>query len=138
MRHVLLCAAILLVSSVVTTSTAQENSAAPAQAKPETEVPLKAIERFDGKTSFRTKGGKSQELHVVIQNWEIHGRQRIQKFPEAGFMVVQLHSGKVTTVISGKEEKRSGGAFWTVPAGSSMSVQVDSESALLQIMAVRP
>ena len=114
-----------------------QHTPAPAQQKTETAAPLKPLERFEGQAAFRTKQGKPKELHIVIRNWEIHGRQRIDKFPEEGFMVVHLHSGKVTTVINGKEEKRSGDAFWTVPAGSSMSVQVTSESALLETMAVR-
>jgi len=43
----------------------------------------------------------------------------------------------VNTVIDGKQEHRKGGDFWTVPAGTSMAVQVTSESALLQTLAIR-
>jgi hypothetical protein len=101
-------------------------------------APLRPIERFDGQTAWRTKAGTLQAVRVVIRNWAIHGRQRIGRFPEQGLMIVQLRAGEVTTVIDGKEQKRKGGAFWTVPKGSSMSVEVTSESASLQTMAVRP
>jgi hypothetical protein len=40
-------------------------------------------------------------------------------------------------VINGKEEQRKGGDFWTVPAGGTMSVQVKSESAVLQTLAIK-
>ncbi len=130
--------AVLAVSVLgVTPAATQQKASAQAEQKPEAAVTLKPLSRFEGRTAFRTKQGKSRELHVVVRNWEIHGRQRVEKFPEQGFMVIHLHSGSVTTVINGKEEKHGGNAFWTVPAGSSMSVQVTSESALLEVTAIK-
>lgn len=130
--------ALLAVSVLGVTSAAnQQKASAQAEQKPEAAVALKPLNRFDGKTAFRTKQGKPRELHVVIRNWEIHGRHRVEKFPEEGFLVIHLHSGSVTTVINGKEEKHGGNAFWTVPAGFSMSVQVTSESALLEVASIR-
>ena len=98
---------------------------------------LRPVERFAGKALIRTKGGGTRELHVLIRNWGLHGKQRVEKFPEEGFMVVQLHSGNLTTVINGQEQKRQGGDFWTVPAGTSMAVEVTSEAALLQAFVVK-
>jgi hypothetical protein len=108
-----------------------------AQAPPQEIGSLKPIERFDGKATIETKAGKPMEAHVVIRVWQIHGRQRIERFPEEGFMIVALHSGRVITAIGGKREERKGGDFWTVPTGSSMSVEVTSESALLETTALR-
>jgi quercetin dioxygenase-like cupin family protein len=76
-------------------------------------------------------------LHIVVQDWGIHGRKPVEKFPEEGFMIVHLLAGKVATVIDGKEQTHKGGDFWTVSPGSHMSVQVTSESASLQTLAVR-
>ncbi|SRR5713101_1211835 len=121
----------------VTPAATPQKASAQAEQAPEVAVALKPLDRFDGKTAFRTKQGKPKELHVVIRNWEIHGRQRVEKFPEEGFAVIHLHSGSVTTVINGKEEKHGGNAFWTVPAASSISVQVTSESALLEVTSIR-
>ncbi len=130
--------AVLAVSVLgVTPAATQQKASAQPEQKPEAAVALKPLSRFDGRTAFRTKQGKSRELHVVVRNWEIHGRQRVEKFPEQGFLVIHLHSGSVTTVINGKEEKHGGNAFWTVPTGSSMSVQVTSESALLEVTAIK-
>jgi len=92
--------------------------------------------RFEGDVVVPTKAG-AKTVRVILSNWGIHGTQKIERFPEQGFMVIQLHSGNVTIAVNGKEEKHRGGDFWTVPAGASMSVQVTSESAVLQTMAIR-
>jgi quercetin dioxygenase-like cupin family protein len=97
---------------------------------------VQALSRFDGRLAFRSAEGPMRELHVVVRQWQIHGRQHIERFPERGFVVVHLHSGRLTTVINGKEETRKGGDFWVVPAGASMSVLVTSESALLETTSV--
>lgn len=116
---------------------AQQAAAPESQQKGEAVVPLSRFARFDGKTILQLKGGKSRELHVVMQDWIIHGRERVKKFPEEGFVMVHLLAGRVTTVIDGKEQAHGGGDYWTVPTGSTMSVQVTSESASLQTLAVR-
>jgi hypothetical protein len=74
---------------------------------------------------------------VNRKNWGLLGRQKIAIFPEQGFLIVHLHSGRITTVIDGREEKRNAGDFWTVPAGSRMSVEVTSESASLETFSVK-
>lgn len=137
MYRILSCVLALLTTGIVTAAFAQQAGAPEPSQKQEAIVPLSQVERFNGKTTLQTKGGKSQELHVVVQDWGIHGRQRVEKFPEEGFMVVHLLAGKVMTVIDGKEQAHQGGEYWTVPVGSTMSVQVTSESASLQTLAVK-
>ena len=100
-------------------------------------APLLPVQRFEGKAVLKLKTGRAQELPVVLRSWGIHGQQHVAKFPDQGFLLVHLHSGKVVTVINGKEEQRKGGDFWTVPAGGTMSVQVKSESAVLQTLAIK-
>jgi hypothetical protein len=97
---------------------------------------LVPLTRFEGDLRIQPQKGASKDLRVVTRNWLIHGRQKIERFPEMGYLIVHLQSGKVMTVIDGHETARDGGAFWTVPAGSSMSVRVTSESALLEVTAV--
>jgi len=135
MYHVAGCIiGLVTVGTLWLRSSAQQTaSAGPAQ---EAVAPLRPIERFDGRTAWRTKAGTLQAIHVALRNCGIHGRQRIRRFPEQGLMIVQLRGGEVTTVIDGKEQKRKGGEFWTVPTGSSMSISVTSESASLQTLAV--
>jgi hypothetical protein len=114
----------------------------PAQPKPGTAAEaaaphaLQSIERFNNQQLALFAKGKPAAAHVTIRDWQLHGQLKVDKFPETGPFVVELHSGKVTTMINGKEEKRNPGDFWTVPAGATMSVQVTSESAALHVLAV--
>lgn len=137
MQRILSCVLGLLMTGLVTAALAQQAGAPEPAQKQEGVVPLSHVERFNGTTTLQTKNGQSRELHVVVQDWAIHGRQRVEKFPEEGFLMVHLLAGKVTTVINGKEQAYKGGEYWTVPAGSTMSVQVTSESASLQTVAVK-
>jgi hypothetical protein len=93
--------------------------------------------RFEGDVLVPMKAGAPKKMHVLLTNWGIHGTQKIERFPEQGFLVIQLHSGNVAVNINGKEEKHKGGDFWTVPAGASMSVQATSESAVMQTMVIK-
>jgi quercetin dioxygenase-like cupin family protein len=93
--------------------------------------------RFEGTAVVKTKGAAPASFHVIKRNWGIRGRQKVERFPEPGFMIVHLHSGLVTTIIDGKEEKRQIGEYWTVPAGAQMSLQVTSESASLETFSIK-
>jgi glyoxylate utilization-related uncharacterized protein len=102
---------------------------------------LQSLERFNNREmtmSFLRSGKQTAPAaaHITIRDWQIHGKQKTEKFPESGFLVVELLSGKVTTIINGKEEKHNPGEFWTVPAGASMSVQVTTESAAFHVLAI--
>jgi hypothetical protein len=136
MKRIAACLSLLLLCGVLH---AQE---AP-PAKPESPAPnaLQPIERFSSREitmAFVRNGVPTPPAaaHITIRDWQIHGQQKIQNFPESGLLIVELHSGKVTTIINGKEERHNPGDFWTVPAGASMSVQVTSESAALHVVAV--
>jgi quercetin dioxygenase-like cupin family protein len=109
----------------------------PAQRPPETAPVLEPSVRFEQDLVVATKATAAKKSHVLIANYAIHGAGKIERFPERGFMVVQLHSGAVTVTINGKAEQHKGGDFWTVPAGAAMSVQVTSESAFLQALVIR-
>lgn len=109
-----------------------------AQQPPESGPVLAPVILFEQDLVVPAKAGAApKKSHVVLANWGIHGSGKIQSFPERGFMIVQLHSGKVTATINGKAERHGGGDFWTVPAGATMSVEVTSESAVLQTLAMR-
>ena len=112
-------------------------SIATAQTKSESESAVSPRVRFEGNVTMQTRAGAPRAIRVILRDWTIRGTQRIERFPEQGFAVVQLHSGNVTTTINGRQEKRRGGDFWTIPAGASMSLQVTSESAVLQTMVIQ-
>jgi len=131
MNRILLSLASLL---LITALQAQQ----PEGGKEEAKEPnaLQPIERFNNRQMTLLKNGKPVKVHVTVRDWQIHGRQKIGNFPEGGLRIVFLHSGTVTAVIGGKEEKHLPGDYWNVPAGTSMGIQVTSESATLHIVAV--
>jgi len=98
---------------------------------------IKVYERLDKTVSLRTKDGRTIHIHAVVRDWGIRGGEPVAEFPEQGLMIVQLRAGKVTTVINGQRQGRDEDEFWTLPAGSRMSVEVTGETAVLQTMAIR-
>ena len=124
-------------SLLATATLAQEIQAGSSQQKPDVQGLRSPFERFDGTVTLRTKDGQLRKLHVVIRNWIIDRGQTIRRFPEEGFMIVQLRGGQVTTVIDGQRQERREDEFWTVPGGSSMSVETGNDSAILQTMVAR-
>lgn len=94
---------------------------------------LRPEQRFQLTATVLDKAGKTKTIRATERQWEILGNQRITHFPEQGFLLVQLIGGRVTTVIGGKEQKRHHGEFWTVPAGTPMSVIAVGEDALLEV-----
>jgi len=96
-------------------------------------APVQRSERFQGSTTVKDATGKPRVARLAIRHWTILGEQSIPEFQEKGFLLVQLLGGKVTTVIDGKEQKRSKGEFWAVPANSKMSVHATGETATLEV-----
>jgi quercetin dioxygenase-like cupin family protein len=119
-----------LASAAAQTAGTGGSEAAPAVVVPEV--------RFDGNVAFNLSPARRATLHVVMRKWQIHGKQHIAKFPEEGFVVVHLHSGKIVTTINGQETARKPEDYWVIPQGQTMSLRVTSESALLETTAVRP
>lgn len=128
--------ACLLLFLLVPALGAQQQGGSAAEKEPPPPNALQSLERFNNRQINVLQAGRPVSSHVTIRDWLIHGRQKIEKFPETGLLVVSLHSGTVTTTIAGKEEKRLPGDFWTVPAKASMGVQVTSESAALHIVSI--
>ena len=104
-------------------------------------MPLQPIERFNGRTSLsnaRLLAAGKAEIQMTLRNWGIPNRQRIEKFPEQGFLIVQVRSGEdVVTVIDGQRQKRTVDEFFTVPSGSTMSIETGNDSVVLQTLAIK-
>jgi hypothetical protein len=105
-------------------------------------VELQPIERFNnraalGSTRMPAKG--AQEVQVTLRNWIIPNRQRVERIAENGFLLVQVRSGEdLTTVINGERRPRKVEEFFTVPAGATLSVETENDSAILQILSINP
>jgi len=98
---------------------------------------LNRNDRFVGSVTMKSKTGKSVPLRVSLRTWGMAGGRDTIRLTEQGFVIVQLHSGKLRTIIDGKEQEREEGEFWVVPPGTQMSVEVKSEAAVLQTMALQ-
>lgn len=99
--------------------------------------PLPPIVRFQGKLNLDGRNGKANQLSVSVKDWSLPSGRTIERFPETGFVLVQLLAGQVTTSIAGQRQDRHTGDIWTIPAGTSMSITVKREMATLQTMAVQ-
>ncbi len=105
-------------------------------------VKLSPIERFDGRAALRNerlKAAGQGEIQMTLRNWDIPNRQRIERFPEQGFLVVQVRAGEdLVTVIDGQRQQRKVDEFFTVPNGSTMSIETGNDTAIIQTLAIRP
>ena len=112
-------------------------SAAAAPTKINTASKADYLERFAGTAKMRTKDGTPKVLHVTIHNWIIPNDTKVDPLPEEGYLIIQLRAGELVTVINGKREKRKTDEFWSVPAGSKMTLETERDSAIVQIVAIR-
>jgi hypothetical protein len=107
-------------------------SAAVAQPASETS---RTVTLFSNKVEM-PPGGSVAAMEVEVKDWLVPKAPSGLQIPAQGFYVAQLLSGVVTTDIKGKSETRKPGDFWTVDAGSSMSVTLAprKESAQLRMI----
>jgi hypothetical protein len=89
-------------------------------------------ERFQGPLSLKTKAGKTLALNVGLRIWSIDGTLGRQTLRTTDYTVFRLRAGKIKTVIDGKEQVRNVDEYWTLPAGSTLSLEVKGETALLE------
>jgi hypothetical protein len=124
---------MMIVSLLASTAFAQQN---PVESKGNEENKglerLILTERFQGAITAKAKDGKSVPVKIALRNWGVIAGTGALRLPSQGFLVIQLHSGRIKTTIDGKEQERNEGEFWVVPANSQMSIDVLSESAVLQ------
>lgn len=139
MRPLAVLSTLLVAGSLVATVAAAQQQRPSPPDRPAFDAPVRLapIERFDGPVTFRGKDGRPQTVRVVVRNWTIPNRQQIVRFPEEGFLIVQLRGGQLTTVISGQRQERREDEYWTVPAGVAMSIETGNDTATIQTTAVR-
>jgi len=151
-RYFVMCLSLLLVGTVALVCFAQRPSPSPSpSASPANEgeareqfdetLPLQPIERFDGRAALKNpkllSAGQGQ-IQMTLRNWSIPNRQRIDKFPEQGFLIVQVRSGEdMYTVIDGQRQKRAIDEFFTVSSGSTLSIETGNDTVVLQTLAIK-
>jgi|SRR5215213_2156988 len=150
-RYFIIGMSLLTVTLIVMVALAQRPSPSPS-AKPmqpeqqdaskfDEPMPLQPIDRFDGRTSVKNErllAAGQAEMQMTLRNWTIPNRQRIQQFPESGFLIVQVRSGEdFFTLIDGQRQKRAVDEFFTVPSGSSFSIETGNDTVVLQTLALK-
>jgi hypothetical protein len=102
----------------------------------EARTPFTRTERFVGDISLQRP--RPQTVSVGIHQWIVRERQLIAalEMPARGTTVVQLRTGRLTTIINGERQSRNEGAFWTVPAGAAMGIVTGDDSAIIQTIVV--
>ena len=103
---------------------------------------IQPIDRFDSHTILRgprlAAAGAQTEFRMTLRSWIIPNRQRIERFPEQGFLIVQVRSGEdMATVIDGRRQQRKVDEYFTVPLGSHMSIETGNDTAIIQTFAMR-
>jgi len=126
--------AVVFVVSAAALAATPQNPTSKNQEEGRATERLSRTDRFLGSVTLKNKAGKSVPLKVSVRTWGITGGREAIRVPEQGFVIVQLHSGKLTTVIDGKAQERGEGEFWVVGPGTQMAVEVTSEAAVLQAM----
>jgi hypothetical protein len=129
------CFALLLGLLLTTPAFAQEQPSDAARFDPMVE--LKPTHSVDTQATVRAKSGRMKPVALSMRNWIIPNRQRIERFPEQGLLVIQIRAGSVTTIIGGKRQERGTDEFWIVPAGTTMGIETGQDSAILQVVALR-
>lgn len=89
-------------------------------------------ERFLGPLTLKTKAGKTLALNVGLRVWSIDGTLGRQTLRTTDYTVFRLRAGRIKTVVDGKEQVRNVDEYWTLPAGSTLSLEVKGETALLE------
>jgi hypothetical protein len=97
---------------------------------------LTVREHFAGTLTYRTKTGATRSVRVALRQWVITGKTAVARFPQPGFLLVQLSAGDVTTAIAGKRQERNPDEFWTVPTGTVMQVEAGKEQAVLDVLGI--
>jgi hypothetical protein len=93
-------------------------------------------EGFQGPLTLMTKQGRAIALKVGVHTWSIDGTLGRQTIHIDDFTLFQMRGGKIKALIDGKEEIKSADAFWTMPAGSTLTFEVKGETALLDATTV--
>ena len=150
-RYFMIGISLLTVTLIVMVSLGQRPSPSPSPSVKPTQpeeaskfdeaMPLQPIDRFDGRASVKNErllAAGQAEMQMTLRNWTIPNRQRIDRFPETGFLIVQVRSGEdFFTVIDGQRQKRAVDEFFTVPSDSIFSIETGNDTVVLQTLAIK-
>lgn len=76
-------------------------------------------------------------LRMTIRSWDLETHKGSpEMLPVSGFVVMNLRSGRLETIINGTTTRRAAEDFWTVSEGSTTQVRVLGQNAILETITV--
>ncbi len=97
---------------------------------------FRSREQFQGPLTLKTKEGKTLTLSVGLRVWSIDGTLGRQTLRTADYTVFRVRAGRINTIVDGKEQLRNVDEYWILAAGSTLSLEVKGETALLEATTV--
>lgn len=97
---------------------------------------FRAVEGFQSVLSLKTKAGKTATLKVGLHTWSIDGALGQQNIRVPDFTLFHVRGGKIRVFSGGKEETKTTDMYWTLPAGTTLTLQAKGETALLDVMII--
>lgn len=83
---------------------------------------FRVTEGFQGPLSVKAKSGKVATWKVSVHTWSIDGELGRQTIRTSDFTLFHLRGGKLKIFTDGKEELKSADAYWTSPAGATVTL----------------
>jgi hypothetical protein len=115
---------------------AAQQAAARQEALVDPQKVFRATEAFQVPLALKTKEGKTAALKLGLHTWSIDGALGRQSIKTAEFTLFRVRGGKIRVLLDGKEEMKSADEYWTVPAGTTVALQVKGETALLDVLTI--
>jgi hypothetical protein len=97
---------------------------------------FRATEAFQVPLALKTKEGKTAALKVGLHTWSIDGALGRQSIRTGQFTLFRVRGGKIRVFLDGKEEMKSTDEYWSVQAGTTVTLQVKGETALLDVLTI--
>jgi len=99
------------------------------------EQALARSERFAGTVEIGGEPGR--RVQAVLTNWIVANDAALDRFPVSGLTVFEVRGGEVAVrVDDGEEREYREGEWWVVPAGSTLALETEDDSVVLQTLSL--
>jgi hypothetical protein len=121
---------IALIACTITTTAAAQSAL---KKYPEPRV------RFDGAVQVGTVDARTA-VQADMRTWILAPGLKAERLalPDDAIVIIELHAGKLETLIGEKREQRKPGSIWLVQPGESIAFTTEDDSVTLTTLALRP
>jgi len=95
--------------------------------------------RFDGAVQVGAVEAR-KAVQVDMRTWILAPGLKAERLalPGDAIIIIELHAGKLETLIGDKREQRKPGTIWLVQPGESIAFTTEDDSVTLTTLALRP